>query len=65
MNYHKVDCTDDPSQRSCPLKRKALFTLMFHTHAYPSTKGIAVPDAVLCLDLASNDLTDYLTRICE
>ena len=33
------------------------------THAVPSTKGIAIPDAVLRLDLAGDDLTEYLTKI--
>lgn len=33
------------------------------THAVPSTKGIAIPDAMLCLDLAGADLTGYLTKV--
>ena len=33
------------------------------THAVPSTKGFAIPDAVLRLDLAGDDLTEYLTKI--
>ena len=26
VHYHKVDCTDDPSQRSCPFVKKAQFS---------------------------------------
>lgn len=33
------------------------------TYAVPCTKGFAIPDAVLRLDLAGNDLTDYLMKI--
>ena len=33
------------------------------THAVPSTKGFAIPDAVLHLDLAGDNLTEYLTKI--